>query len=298
MSKAYAEPIPLENPKMPLSKLLPLLALMTLAACSGAPSGEGGVAAAPTAIATPAVTAPPAAAVAASERPVGGEAIDAEAVAEALSPVAAAVAATTPPAAGGAAPGRWVMGRHYNVLLPAQPTDSPPDKVEVAEVFWYGCGHCFHFDSYLENWRKKSQPSFVDFHRVPVMWNDINRQHARLFYVLESLGRLEALHTAVFREVNVNGNMLADQDPAKGEALQVAFLKAHGVSAADIKRVYRSFPVETKLQRAEILTRRYQVTGVPMVVINGKYTADVGSAGGEQALLDLINDLSGGARRR
>ena len=165
-------------------------------------------------------------------------------------------------------------------------------------MFWYGCGHCYHLDPYLENWRKKGQPAYVNFRRVPVMWNDVNRQHARLFYALQALGKLDQLHTAVFREIHANGNMLADQDPAKGEALQIAFLKSKGILAADIKRVYRSFPVESNLQRAEVLTRRYQVTGVPMVVVSGKYTADVGSAGGEQQLLDLINDLSGGARRR
>ena len=283
---------------MRLHRLHPLLALGLLAACGQhAPQGAA-VPAAPTGLEAASGPARPAAAPAAAAPAAGGEAIDTAAQAvESLSPVAAAVAATTPPAAG-VTPGRWVMGRNYNQLVPAQPTDSAAGKVEVVEVFWYGCGHCYHFDPYLENWRKKGQPAFVDFRRVPVMWNDINRQHARLFYVLQALGKLDQLHTAVFREIHANGNMLADQDPARGEALQVAFLKSRGIPEADIKRAYRSFPVESNLQRAEILTRRYQVTGVPMVVIAGKYTADVGSAGGEQPLLDLINDISGGARRR
>lgn len=281
---------------MRLNRFLPLLVLGLLAAC-GQGSPEATVPAAPSGIEAPA--AEPAPAPTGTAAPAsGGEAVESAAQAvEALSPVAAAVAATTP-AAAGVAPGRWVLGRNYNQLVPAQPTDSPAGKVEVVEVFWYGCGHCYHLDPYLENWRKKGQPAFVDFRRVPVMWNDVNRQHARLFYVLQALGKLDQLHTAVFREIHANGNMLADQDPARGEALQVAFLKARGIPEADIRRAYRSFPVESNLQRAEILTRRYQVTGVPLMVINGKYTADVGSAGGEQALLDLINDIAGGARRR
>lgn len=281
---------------MRLNRILPLLVLGFLAAC-GQGTTEGTVPAAPTGIETTA--AEPAPAPAATTAPASsGEAVESATQAvEALSPVAAAVAATTP-AAAGMAPGRWVLGRNYNQLVPAQPTDSAAGKVEVVEVFWYGCGHCYHLDPYLENWRKKGQPAFVDFRRVPVMWNDVNRQHARLFYVLQALGKLDQLHTAVFREIHANGNMLADPDPARGEALQVAFLKARGIPEADIRRAYRSFPVESNLQRAEILTRRYQVTGVPLMVINGKYTADVGSAGGEQALLDLVNDLAGGARRR
>lgn len=284
---------------MRLNRLLPLFVLTLLAACGGSANQQGAVPAAPAGVEAPvAPPAPAATGTATSAVQPGGEAVESGAsAADALSPVASAIAATTPPAAG-ISSSRWVMGRNYNQLVPSQPTDSPADKVEVVEVFWYGCGHCYHFDPYLENWRKKGQPAFVDFRRLPVMWNDVNRQHARLFYVLQALGKLDQLHTAVFREIHANGNMLADQDPAKGEALQVAFLKARGIPAADIKRVYRSFPVESALQRAEILTRRYQVTGVPMVVVNGKYTADVGSAGGEQQLLDLINDLSGGARRR
>ena len=95
----------------------------------------------------------------------------------------------TPPAAG-VSSSRWALGKNYNQLVPSQPTDSAAGKVEVVEVFWYGCGHCYHFDPYLENWRKKGRPAFVDFRRVPVMWNDINRQHARLFYVLQALGKL------------------------------------------------------------------------------------------------------------
>jgi thiol:disulfide interchange protein DsbA len=281
---------------MRLNRLLPLFVVSLLAACGGSVNQQGAVPAAPAGIEAPAApAAQPAAATATSAVQPGGEAI--EAAVDALSPVASAVAATTPPAAG-VSSSRWTLGKNYNQLVPAQPTDSPADKVEVVEVFWYGCGHCYHLDPYLENWRKKGQPAYVNFRRVPVMWNDINRQHARLFYVLQALGKLDQLHTAVFREIHANGNMLADQDPAKGEALQMAFLKSKGISAADLKRVYRSFPVESNLQRAEVLTRRYQVTGVPMVVVSGKYTADVGSAGGEQQLLDLINDLSGGARRR
>ena len=281
---------------MRLNRLLPLFVVSLLAACGGSANQQGAVPAAPAGIEAPAApVAQPAAATATSAVQPGGEAI--EAAVDALSPVASAVAATTPPAAG-VSSSRWALGKNYNQLVPAQPTDSPADKVEVVEVFWYGCGHCYHLDPYLENWRKEGQPAYVNFRRVPVMWNDVNRQHARLFYALQALGKLDQLHTAVFREIHANGNMLADQDPAKGEALQVAFLKSKGISAADIKRVYRSFPVESNLQRAEVLTRRYQVTGVPMVVVSGKYTADVGSAGGEQQLLDLINDLSGGARRR
>jgi thiol:disulfide interchange protein DsbA len=214
-----------------------------------------------------------------------------------LSPIASAVAASTP-AVAAPIPSKWVEDKNYKTLSPAQPTSTPPDKVEVVEVFWYGCGHCYHLDSYIEAWRQKGQAPYVNFQRVPVMWGDVHKAHARLFYTLEALGKLEQLHTSVFREINVNKNFLAAQDSAETERLQRAFLKANGVSDADFDRTYRSFSVESKLRRAEELTRRYKVTGVPMTVINGKFTSDVGQAGGEPQFISLITDIAASEHKR
>ena len=213
------------------------------------------------------------------------------------SPVAAAAKARAPTAAV-KIPSNWVEGKSYNTLVPAQPTSVAPDKVEVVEVFWYGCGHCFHLDPTLEAWHKKGKPAYVQFLRVPVMWNDVTRAHARLFYTLEALDKLETLHTAVFREIHINNNLLVDRDPEKTEQVHRAFLKANGVAEAEFDRTYRSFSVESKLQRAEQLTHRYKVTGVPLMVVNGKYTADVGTAGGEEQLMTLINDLAASEHKR
>ncbi len=214
-----------------------------------------------------------------------------------LSPIAAAVAANTP-ATATPVPSKWIEGQHYTTLVPAQPTGVAANKVEVVEVFWYGCGHCFHLDPTLEDWRKRNKAAYVEFSRVPVMWNDTTRAHARLFYTLLALGKLDQLHPDVFREIHVNNNFLAAQDPVETERLQKAFLKAKGISEADFDKTYRSFSVEQWLQKAEQLTRRYKVTGVPLMVVNGKYTADVGTAGGEAQLITLIDDLATSEHKR
>ena len=213
------------------------------------------------------------------------------------SPVAAAAKARAP-ATAAKIPPNWVEGKSYLTLVPVQPTSVAPDKVEVVEVFWYGCGHCFHIDPTLEAWRRKGKPAFVQFVRVPVMWNDVTRAHARLFYTLEALDKLEALHAVVYREIHVNNNLLVDRDPEKTEQVHRAFLKANGVPEAEFDRTYRSFSVESKLQRAEQLTHRYKVTGVPVMVVNGRYTADVGTAGSEAQLITLINDLAASEHKR
>ncbi|HEX7116375.1 MAG TPA: thiol:disulfide interchange protein DsbA/DsbL [Steroidobacter sp.] len=181
---------------------------------------------------------------------------------------------------------RFREGTHYQKLVPAQPTNVPPDKVEVIEVFWYGCGHCYSLDPALEAWRAKSKPDYVEFVRLPAMWNDSTRMHARLFYTVEALGKLEQLHTAIFREIHVNGNQLNTLER------MTAFVKQHGVSPEEFTKAFSSFAVESKLQRADFLNRRYRVQSVPMFVIQGKYTTGVGEAGGEVPLFDLIGELA------
>jgi protein dithiol oxidoreductase (disulfide-forming) len=223
-------------------------------------------------------------------------------VAAGLSPIAAAVAANTP-AAAAPIPARWIEGKHYSALVPTQPTSVAPDRVEVVEVFWYGCGHCFHLEPTIEDWRKTKKPAYVEFSRLPVIWNEITRAHARLFFTIEALGKREELHPLVFHEIHVNGNVLADADPEKTEAMQRDFLLAHGVTAAEFTNVYRSLDVAARLRRAEDLKRRYGATSVPLMVVNAKYTTDIGMAGGgkeggETDLMQLVNDLAASEHRR
>jgi thiol:disulfide interchange protein DsbA len=189
------------------------------------------------------------------------------------------------------APTQWQKGVNYRLLVPAQPTSAPPDKVEVVYVFWYACGHCYALDPFMESWKEKKAP-YIEFTRLPVMWGPAHRAHARLFYTLQALGKVEELHSAVFKEIQVNKDVLVSNDPIETEQMQVDFARRHGINEEDFRKAYDSFAVETALQRADQLTKRYQVTGVPYIVINGKYTADVGSAGGQNQLVALINDLA------
>ncbi len=177
-------------------------------------------------------------------------------------------------------------GEHYKALKPAQATSVAPGKVEVVEVFWYACGHCYLIEPTLESWVKKGKPANVELVRVPAMWNDLLKTHARVFYTAELLGKLPALHSEIYREINVRGNRL--DTPAKIEA----FFTSKGVSKQEFQKAFSSFAVETKLSRAADLNRRYRITSTPTVVVNGKYVTDVSMAGSEPRLFDLINTLA------
>jgi len=193
--------------------------------------------------------------------------------------------------------GPWKVGVNFKPIVPAQSTSAEAGQVEVLEVFWYGCGHCYALDPFLESWRK-NKPANVKFVRVPVMWGPTHRAHGKLYYTLEALGKLDALHTKAFDEIHQKGNFLAASDEAASRKAQLTFATANGIAAADFNRAYDSFTVNSNLQRAEDLTRRYQVEGVPLVVVNGKYQTDVGMAGGNGKLVELINYLVAAEKRR
>ncbi|MBL8269989.1 thiol:disulfide interchange protein DsbA/DsbL [Steroidobacter sp.] len=202
-------------------------------------------------------------------------------------------ASTTQPALklGGAASGpatsaKYKEGANYQKIVPAQPTNAGPGKVEVAEVFWYGCGHCFALDPAIESWRGKNKPAYVEFVRVPAMWNEGTRLHARVFYTAELLGKLDELHSLIFREIHVTGNQLNSVDKI------AAFFQQHGVNKDEFTKAFSSFAVESKLQRADFLNKRYRIQSVPTVVVNGKYSTDVSTAGGESQLFGLIDELA------
>lgn len=196
------------------------------------------------------------------------------------------------PAEGQLPAGKWIAGTNYKALSPAQPTDAPPGKVEVLEMFWYGCPHCYVLDPYLESWLKE-KAAYIEFVRVPVMWGAVHRAHARLFYTLQALGKLDELHTKVFEQIHQQHDPLyvAGDDKATLQD-QLHFAKANGISESDFLNAYNSFGVQANLQKADDLMRRDRIEGVPAIVIAGKYVSDVGMAGSQANLIQLTNDLA------
>ena len=186
---------------------------------------------------------------------------------------------------------QWEPGTDYVMLGRPQATSVPRGKVEVAEVFWYGCSHCYALDPALENWQRKGKPDYVEFVRIPVIWGETHMQHARLYYTMLALHRPE-LHTRIFDTIQQKGNMLAAQTDEQARALQMAFFKDNGVTEAQFNAAYDSKEVEQNLKIALRLTGRYEVTGVPLIIVNGTYSTSVSQAGSNERLLTLINELA------
>jgi thiol:disulfide interchange protein DsbA len=211
-----------------------------------------------------------------------------------LAAVASTVAAATSTAVAATPAGSpWQEGTNYTRLVPGQPTNVPAGQVEVLEFFWYACPHCYALEPTIAAWLK-SKPAYVSFSRIPVQWNEGHRSLARLFYTLDSMGKLNDVHSEIFKEIQVNGDPLTGSDPnnaAVAERVQLSFIKRLGISDADFDKEYHGFNVETAMQRADQLVQRYRVTSVPNFVVNGKYVTDVAMAGGPDRLILLLSDL-------
>jgi thiol:disulfide interchange protein DsbA len=272
-----------------------LAGLLALAGCgkdtapAPAQQAEAPAPAQATAEAPPAEAAAPAQAGGESD----GETIDA--AISATSPIAAAVAASTPAPATGNLAG-WKQGENFIAYPVARPVSTPPGKVEVVEGFWYGCGHCYTLEPRLEAW-EKSKPDWVTLKRVPVIWNEVTREDARLYYTIESLGLVDKLQNEVFRQIHAKGQPITvirggRVDKAATEKAAREFLLSHGVSAEDFAKHYRTFSTENKLRQAENLSRQYMLDHTPMVVVHGKYLTDADMAGGVDKLFQLVNDLA------
>jgi thiol:disulfide interchange protein DsbA len=286
----------------PQARTLTLLALFAATAVAGCSQQDATSAAAPPAVtsAAPAEPSPAEAAPAtapAETAPTASATIDAQQPLAATPPAPERLASAASGAQTSVGNGKWQAGRNYAVINPPQPTNVGPGKVEVLEVFWYGCGHCYELDPYLESW-KKNKPAGIEFVRVPVIWGPGHKLHAKLFYTLQVLGKLESHHTKVFDTIHRGGNLLLGNDDASTLKLQRAWAEANGINGADFEREWNGFAVSTAVQRAEQITKRYRVAGVPIMFVDGKYQTDVGGAGGQSQLLTLLNDLAAAELRR
>lgn len=196
-------------------------------------------------------------------------------------------------AASGAAraQGGPVEGQHYvRLSTPASVNLPPGKKVEVVEFFWYECPHCNTFDPLIEAWKGRL-PADVLFRRVPVGFTARHLATAKMFYALEEMGQLDALHKRIFAAIHVQNRRLIT------EAQMVEFVKANGVDGDRFSAAYKSFNVATQTNRAKQLTEAYKIDGVPAVGIQGRYYTTASLAGGYDRALAVTDFLIQRSRR-
>ena len=182
-----------------------------------------------------------------------------------------------------AQPDKYVAGKNYMLLdNPVRTRDS--SKIEVVEVFWYGCIHCYHFEPLIRQWKKR-QADDVDFWQSPAIWNKPMELHARAFYTAKALGVLDKLHEPLFTALLVDRKRLVNT----GEVEDL--FADYGVERSDFQKEVKSFSVNSQVRQADARARSYKISGTPEVIVNGKYRVTAGLAGGQPQMLDVIDFL-------
>ena len=176
-------------------------------------------------------------------------------------------------------------GIEYLKISPPVATDDSK-KVEVVEMFWYGCPHCYHFEPMLLGWIKQL-PANVEFKRIPAVFPNrpLWELHARAYYTAELLGVLDKTHEALFDAIHKDHQRLFDEDSLAD------FYAKYGIDKKLFKETMHSFGVQMKVDRAKELSKRYGIDGVPTLVINGKYRTFASITNGEEGLLKVADFL-------
>lgn len=184
---------------------------------------------------------------------------------------------------------QFVEGTHYERLdVPVQTglEDTQPPTVEVVEVFSYMCIHCYSFDPVLERWESDSKPANAAFSRLPAVFSSDWALMAQAFYTAEVLGVSEQMHEPLFEAVHVKPVNLRDE--AKMAEL---FVNASGVTTEAFTKAFNSFFVRSRVMQARAKSRAYGITGVPTLIVNGKYRVNGKMAGSSEGMLDVVNFL-------
>ena len=174
-------------------------------------------------------------------------------------------------------------GEHYRVI------DSPKtvrdgEGVEIADVFWYGCPHCYTFKPMLDSWvaANSEQARLV---RLPAMVNRGWQTHGQAYYTARALGKAEELHGAIFDAIHQDGNRLNQRRALRD------FFEQHGVEPEQFDSAWESFSVDAQLRRARQLGSEYGIQGTPSVVINGRYMTSPSMVGNYQDFFRLLDEL-------
>ena len=174
-------------------------------------------------------------------------------------------------------------GTDYSELQAVQPVEAK-GKVEVVEFFWYRCPHCYSLEPTLEPWVRKLPPD-VQFRRVPAVLSDNWAVDAGMFYTFEALGVLDKVHKPFFDAIH------KDKLDIRSEPAMSEWLKKNGIDRKKFDETYKSFGVQAKVKRAAQLSSAYQLEGVPMLAVQGKYTISAEQGGSQAGMLATTDKL-------
>ena len=177
----------------------------------------------------------------------------------------------------------FVEGGHYELLRETQPVQTG-DKIEVVELFWYKCPHCYRLEPYITRWRE-NKPENAEFVPVPAILSERWVFAARIYYTLEALGLDRQLHAEVFEALHEARRPLDTAEQFADWAVE------NGVDRQALLATLNSFGVQNKISFATLMSRKYGISGVPAIIVDGKYRTSVSLAGSQEKLMEVIDYL-------
>ena len=178
---------------------------------------------------------------------------------------------------------KYLEGGHYELLSEVQPVQTG-DKIEVVELFWYRCPHCFRLEPFLVEWLKNI-PENAEYVPIPAVLNPNWAFHGKAFYTFEALGLTDELHGRFFDAIH------KERKPFNTVEQVAEWAAGFGADPQQFIQTFDSFAVNNKINFAQIMAQKYGITGVPSIIIDGKYRTNVSMAGSHDELINLINFL-------
>lgn len=181
-----------------------------------------------------------------------------------------------------------VEGKDYTVLSSPQPTQNA-DKIEVLEFFWYGCPHCNTLHPYIQAWLGTISED-IDFHYVPAIFRASWVPAAKTFYALQAINATKKLYDNIYDAIHLQKIDL------NKEPVLFDWVEKQGIDRKKFEDAYKSFAVQNKVARSTQMSRQYKLSGVPALVVDGKYLTSGKMGGSSEDTIKILNQLIEKAR--
>ncbi|MDO8825822.1 thiol:disulfide interchange protein DsbA/DsbL [Methylophaga sp.] len=175
-------------------------------------------------------------------------------------------------------------GEHYEPTSQRMAKNTSSEQIEVMELFSYSCPHCFTLDSQIMQW-KETLPENVKFTQVPAIFRDSWLQLARVFYAAQVTGDLDKLHKALFNAIHIDKRRLDTEERL------LDFVAEQGIDREKFAETMNSFTVKTNVKKALVISQTAGVSGVPSIIVDGRYHTDAPKAGSMTEMLKVVEHL-------
>lgn len=173
-------------------------------------------------------------------------------------------------------------GTHYKIVK--QTATATP---EVMEFFSFYCGHCFKFEPLMDT-LKANLPSDVKFEKshVNFLGREMGPQLTNAYAAAEILQVEDKVTDIIFDQIQSQRKAINGEE----DILKI-FVQA-GVSEEEAKSALASFPVKGLASQMKRDTETFNISGVPTLIVNGKYKINTGSVKSTEELIALVDFLT------